>query len=254
MDGLAEILEYSPRFDSIVISDSILVSNINRTEEFSWNDIVRICREDSTDAVIALESFYLKDFLDIENYFGFQCYVTFLIESHSSWKIYFPEDFSIIDIYTSIDTIKWIGLDLNCDNALSNLPSPVDMIIESGYRAGKKYGSRIAPIWYDNVKRIYYTSGNKNMNKACIKVKTDQWQDAAELWRNLTDNPNKKLASKACYNMALACEVEDKLELAYEWIKKSNSLYYNTKTDAYKKIIEKRLNNIQTLDKQMLNN
>lgn len=253
-DGLVEILEYSPRFNSIVISDSILVSNINKTEEFSWNDIVRICKEDSTDAVITLESFYFKDFLDIKNFFGFECYVIFIIESYSSWKIYYPEDFSIIDEYTSIDTIEWIGLDLHCDNALDELPLPVDMIIESGYRAGKKYGLRIAPIWYDNVKRIYYASGNKNMHAAYLKVKMDQWQEATELWRNLTDNPNKKLASRACYNMALACEVEDKLELAYEWIKKSNSLYYNTKTDAYKKIIEKRLKNIQRLDEQMLNN
>ena len=92
------------------------------------------------------------------------------------------------------------------------------------------------------------------MHTANLKVKMDQWQEATELWRNLTDNPNKKLASRACFNMALACEVEDKLELAYEWIKKSNSLYYNTKTDSYKKIIEKRLKNIQRLDEQMLNN
>ena len=255
-DGLAEILEYSPRFDSIVISDSTLVRNINSTKEFSWSDIIRICKEDSTDAVIALESFYLKDFLDIDNFFGFECYVAFRIESHSFWKIYYPEEFSIIDEYTSIDTIKWVGLDSHCDNALIKFPDPVDMIIEAGYWAGKKYGSRIAPLWYDNVKRIYYSysSGNNNMHTANIKVKMDQWQDAAELWRSLTDHPNKRLASRACFNMALACEVEDKLEPAYEWAKKSKNLNNSTRTDEYIKIIEKRLGNEQKLDEQMLNN
>jgi hypothetical protein len=253
-DGLAEILEYSPRFDSVVITDSILVSYITKTKEFSWNDIVRICKEDSTDAVIALESFYLKDFLDIENFFGFECYVAFLIESYSSWKIYYPEKFTVIDEYISIDTVKWIGLDFYCNNALSNLPQHSDMLSESSYWAGKKYGSRIAPLWYDNVKRIYYSnsSGNKNMHTASIKVKMDQWQDAAELWRTLTDHPNKRLASRASFNIALACEVEDKLELACEWAKKSNSLFYSKRTDEYIKIIEKRLGNEQKLDEQML--
>ena len=253
-DGLAEILEYSPRFDSIVITDSVLVRNINKTAGFSWNDIIKICKKDSTDAVIALESFYLKDFIDINNFFGFDCYIAFIIQNNSLWKIYYPKEFTVIDEYNSVDTIQWIGLDLHCDNALKKLPPPVDMISESSYWAGKKYGSRIAPMWYDNVKRIYYSSGNKNMHTANIKVKMDQWQDAAELWRSITDNPDKKLASRACYNMALACEVEDKLELAYEWAKKSNKLYYSTKTDAYIKIIEKRLKNIQRLDEQMLKN
>jgi hypothetical protein len=255
-DGLAEILEFSPRFDSIVITDSLLVASINKIKEFSWNDIVRVCKKDSTDAVIALESFYLKDFLNIEYYFGFECYVSFLIESYATWKIYYPEDFNIVDEYTSIDTIKWIGLDFNSDNALNELPQPVDMIIESCYWAGKKYGSRIAPMWYDNVKRIYYSysSGNKDMSAASAKVRADKWRDAAELWRDLSDDQNKRLASRACFNMALACEVEDKLELAYEWAKKSNELYHSIKTGSYIKIIEKRLKNIVRLDEQMHNN
>lgn len=255
-DGLAEILEFSPRFDSIVITDSIVVASVNKTEKFSWNDIVKICREDSTDAVVALESFYLKDFLDIDNFFGFECYVAFLIFNNSSWKIYYPKEFIVIDQYTNVDTLKWIGLDFYCDNALDKLPQPVDMISESSYWAGKKYGSRIAPLWYDNVQRIYYSysSGNKDMSAASAKVRVDQWQDAAELWRDLTDHQNKKLASRACFNMALACEVEDKLELAYEWARKSNELYYSTRTESYAKIIEKRLRNIVRLDEQMLNN
>jgi len=253
-DGLAEILEYSPRFDSIVITDSVLAASINMTEEFSWKNVVKICMEDSTDAVIALESFYLKDFLDIDNFFGFECYVAFLIYNNSSWKIYYPKEFTVIDEHTSIDTVKWISMDFYCDNALDKLPQPVDMISESSYWAGKKYGSRIAPLWYDNVKRVYYSSGNKDMSAASAKIRTDQWQDAAELWRDLTNHQNKKLASKACFNMALACEVEDKLDLAYEWVKKSNKLYYSSRTDSYIKIIEKRLKNIQRLDKQMLNN
>ncbi len=255
-DGLAEFLEYSPRFDSIVITNLALTNTLNKAGQFSWNDIIRICREDSTDAVIVLESFFLKDYLDIDNFFGFECYIAFIIVNTASWKIYYPMEFTIIDEYTYVDTVQWIGIDSHCDNALDGLPEPIDMIIKSGYLAGKNYGSRIAPLWYDNVKRIYYSycSGNKNMNLAGSKVKTDEWQAAVELWRGLTDHPNKKLASRACFNMALACEVQDKLELAYEWAKKSNGLYYSTKTDAYVKIIEKRLKNIIRLDEQMLDN
>jgi hypothetical protein len=256
IDGLAEILEFSPRFDSIVITDSVLVASINKTGDFSWNDVIRICKKDSTDAVINLESFYLKDFMDINNFFGFECYVAFLIRNSSSWKIYYPEEFTVIDEHTSIDTLKWIGLDFYCDNALNKLPRTFDMISESSYWAGKKYGSRIAPLWYDNVKRVYYSysSGTKDMSAASAKVRADQWRDAAEIWRDLTDHQNKKLASRACFNMALACEVEDKLELAYEWAKKSNELYHSIRTESYIKTIEKRLRNIVRLDEQMLNN
>ena len=153
-----------------------------------------------------------------------------------------------------MDTIKWIGLDSHCDNALNKLPQPVDMISESSYWAGKKYGARIAPLWYDNVKRSYYVSGNKNMRRANANVKKEQWQDAIELWRNAANHPNRKVASRACYNLALACEIEDKIDLAFEWIKKSDNLYYNTRTDAYYKILKKRLQNIEKLNKQMLDN
>ena len=254
IDGLVEILEYSPRFDSVVKTDSALIMDITKDEDISWNDIIRICREDSTDAVITLESFYFKDFLDIDNYFGFTCYVEFIIHNSSLWRIYNPKAFNITDYYTCVDTIKWIGLDSHCDNALNKLPQPVDMISESSYWAGKKYGARIAPLWYDNVKRSYYVSGNKNMRRANANVKKEQWQDAIELWRNAANHPNRKVASRACYNLALACEIEDKIDLAFEWIKKSDNLYYNTRTDAYYKILKKRLQNIEKLNKQMLDN
>jgi len=253
LNGLAEILGYSPRFDKVVVKDSVPAPD-SESDSLSWSDIIGICREDSTDALVALEYFYLTDVFDINSFLDFECTIVYSIINYSAWKIYDPRNFNIADDYTLRDTLYWERYDFYCDNALRKFPEPTAIIDESFYWTGNKYGLRIAPLWDDNIERKYYSSGNKRMRDAAVHVKRNQWSEAIELWRSLADHPNKILASKACYNMALACEIEDKPDLALEWAKKSYSLYGHPASAAYIKILASRVKDKEKLDSQMLNN
>jgi hypothetical protein len=259
LNGLADALTNSPRFDRIVIHDLAFAgtSGPERSagaDSLTWKDVVRICRQDSTDALVRLEYFYLTDFLDISSLFNFEYIATYGIINISEWKIYAAGVFEAADEYTLVDTLVWTSYDFNYHSALRKFAKPNVLIGESFYWAGNRYGLRIAPSWKDSVKRSYYSSGNRLLREADDYIRSNRWSDALELWRSLTGDKNKLLASKACFNMALACEIEDKPGLALEWALKSAGLYAHPATAAYIKKLEKRLSDREKLDSQMLNN
>ena len=75
--GLAEILDYSPRLDSIVIGRTEVKQEELGT--ISWTEIIKICKKDSTDALIILNWFYLRDTLVISKLPDVGCYVEYRI-------------------------------------------------------------------------------------------------------------------------------------------------------------------------------
>ena len=52
----------------------------------------------------------------------------------------------------------------------------------------------------------------------------NEWLKAAEIWNKQSRNKNPRMAAKACYNMALACEMEGKLDAAIDWLVQSHSV------------------------------
>jgi hypothetical protein len=259
LNGLADALTNSPRFGRIVVHDSVFAGasgpeRSSGTDSLTWNDVVRICRQDSTDALVRLEYFYLTDFLDISSLFNFECIVTYGIINLSVWKIYAARVFEIADEYTLVDTLVWTSYDFYCESALRKFAKTHVLIGESFYWAGNRYGQKIAPSWKDSVKRSYYSSGNRHLREADDYIRRGRWSDAIDLWRSLTGNKDKMLASRACFNMALACEMEDKPALALEWARKSAVLHTHPATAAYIKKLEKRLIEREKLDSQMHNN
>jgi hypothetical protein len=259
LNGLADALTNSPRFDRIVVHDSSYAKSsgavkTSGADSLTWNDVVRICHQDSTDALIRLEYFYLADFLDISSLFNFGYIVIYGIINLSVWKIYAARVFEIADEYTLVDTLVWTSYDLNYQSAFRKFAESHVLIGESFYWAGNRYGQRIAPSWKDNIERSYYSSGNRHLRDADDYIRSNRWSDAIELWRGLTGNKDKMLASRACFNMALACEMEDKPALALEWARKSAHLHAHPATAAYIKKLEKRLIDSEKLDRQMHNN
>ena len=57
------------------------------------------------------------------------------------------------------------------------------------------------------------------MKKASKNVKSNQWDDAINIWKDMANIKDKKIASKASY-MALASEIKGYLDAAIDWAKK----------------------------------
>ena len=67
------------------------------------------------------------------------------------------------------------------------------------------------------------------MVQAAEKVKENDWIAATSLWYHLADSQDKKLAEKASYNLIIASEVSNDLDLALEWAKLCRDQYGNLK-------------------------
>ncbi len=252
LTGLAEVLNNSPRLDTIVIGHT----EVKQIEpgKISWTEIVKICKKDSTDALIILTDFVLSDSLKIHKNPYIGCFIKYIIYNNPEWIILYPKELKVIEEYNYWDGLVWRAIDQNCEDALKKFPGAETIVNVSFYQAGKLYGKRIAPSWKENINRHYYATGNKLLRKAKKCISKNQWTEATEIWSELAEHAGRNLASKACYNMALACEFEDKFELAKIWLTKSYNIRRCIKTEGYLKTIEERLENKDKLDIQMLNN
>jgi len=85
---------------------------------------------------------------------------------------------------------------------------------------GQFLGTKFLPAWIP-VERTYYLSKNLDMIQAEVYVRKKEWLKAAEIWNEKTKSKNRKLKAKANFNMALACEMEGRPDLAIDWLKKS---------------------------------
>ncbi len=249
--GIADIIDESPRLNKVVIPDTNDIFSNNGDFNYNWTDIIKLCKHDSTDAVILINNFYLTDSLNLESVYEIFCYATFKLENHIEWIILFPEGFKVVSNDTFSYSLYWKELDYSCNGALNLLPSGEDMISELCYETGRQIARKLVPIWNDNVERIYYLYGNKLMNEGSKYAKNGMWIKAAEAWRKVTNSENTKLAAKAAFNMALACEMEDKIDVANDWINYSDSIYSTKYSQAYKQLLLNRLRQAGILDKQM---
>jgi hypothetical protein len=71
-------------------------------------------------------------------------------------------------------------------------------------------------------------------------AKQDKWDDAIEIWKKFPYGKRKRLAAYAAYNLAVASETLDHIDLALEWASKSFFLNRNKFIEDYINILEKR--------------
>lgn len=166
------------------------------------------------------------------------------------WSIVFRDD-STSYLYNQNETIT-----LNEFGYLSRKVNfnPETALRNAAGELGKSMAAKLIPEWQP-VERIYYRSKNLQMLAAEKFALEYHWLEAAETWNPLTKNKNQELAGKACFNMALACEMLDKHSLAIEWLSKSKMMKITsnethvTDCDRYTKDLQERLQEIDNLKK-----
>jgi len=196
-------------------------------------------------------------FLDYFKFFDVRIYThVAYISPTLKWTVVFKND---SNYYTYNQTDK-----LNYGNAQSleyftEEEVKIEEILQnSSEYLAKSFGSKLFPNWIP-VERIYYKSKNPDMIKAeGFAIKND-WLKAAEIWKQKTKNKNSQIKAKACYNMALAAEMEGKPDLAIEWLAKSysslshNNLLHRAYCQQYINVLALRKKEIERLEKQVRN-
>ena len=81
------------------------------------------------------------------------------------------------------------------------------------------------------------------------------WNEAINNWNQvLTTSKKRKLCGRACYNLALASEINGDLENAKTWISKSYGQYNNKQAAYYQNTINRRYNDMMKLNQQFMQN
>lgn len=167
------------------------------------------------------------------------------------WTIGFKKD-SIFYTYRQIDTLYYENKDQSRN--MRTINKIKSQILDASYYLGKSFGAKLIPNSVQ-AERMYYKSNNIDMLKAEQLALNQNWLKAAEIWKLESKNKNKYIVAKACYNLALACEMEGKYDLAFDWLTKSYSIIDNAEHKAncqrYINVLAIRKKEIERLNKQV---
>jgi pentatricopeptide repeat protein len=83
-------------------------------------------------------------------------------------------------------------------------------------------------------------------------VKSGDWDAAIEIWKDLLNDSDKKIARRSTYNMAIASEIKGGLDTAIEWANKAKELG-EKKAYNYINVLHIRKVNEEKLNQQLNN-
>jgi len=261
--GLSNQLNESPRFEAILLESLDLRGT--GTKRFAtplhWNVVANYCELYDLDALVVLETFdsdisYREHSrkrnkkVDDKKVEYTEYIANLLMNVNAGWRIYDIKNRKIVDEDSYMDDMEWHMSGDTPEEARHGLPQKRNAINKSGYHAGKQYGIRISPSWM-HVSRAYYARENDDFKLAKRMVKSQNWEAAAKVWEKYTNNPDPKVAGFACYNMALANEMQGELEIALNWADKAMKKYGLKRAVSYVNILNRRIMDQERLRKQM---
>ena len=237
----------SPKF--LLVSNDAISLKGTGTAEFpvpvKWKKIKKITKDYDVDALIILEAFdsssLIRD-LGIRQqkikkdgkWINIPKNVVSLdVEVQAAWRIYDIVNQKIIDEKRFFDQKFFERTGDSFLMAKKKLPSLHSAVSDAAYFSGEQFYFRISPHYiiinreyYKNLKNIKgYKIKSENTNElfleASKKVQKNDWEGAAQIWKKFVNHKNDQVSSRACFNMALACEANGKINLAIDWIKKS---------------------------------
>ena len=250
--GLTDELKKNSRFDEIKMADSSLTTNTPGMfpAPLPWDVVEKYCDDNNADALFSLELFDTDSKIDYSIYkttiktpFGTIPSIEQQANMHTlvkaGWRIYDLRDKEILDEAAVARSVNFYGRGMNPLLAAQALINRKEAVKQVGNIAGHAYAFRIIPLWV-RVSRNYYVRGTNNFKIGKRKAQTGNWDDAAKLWQEEINNPKRKVAGRACYNMAIINEINGHLDEAIKWAQRSYENYNNHQALYYVSILKNR--------------
>jgi len=214
--GLLHVLRQSPierfhvpvwiserRKDTVLMEDMVLTKR----------EVAAICDNMNGDALISLE-FYSMDLDETYDYYtdapGLAQNHYYQISNIVKWFIYLPGSPRPFDEYAMEDTLFFPDV---VNGQFNQAPTTLQMIRESFFESGMKYGRYLVPVWIQASRSLY--KGKEDFLRLASKhTDKGEWTQAYKIWENLAVSEDTTLASKALHNMAIYWELEDNLDSA----------------------------------------
>jgi tetratricopeptide (TPR) repeat protein len=261
--GVTQELKENDRFNEVKLLTDIKfkASSVGSLPSpLTWEQVEGICLENGTDALFALEMYdtdthvsYSTEKTQIETPLGnipaLEHIVSMEILVKTGWRIYSPADKAILDEYIVAETVNFTGRGINPVVAVSALMNREAAVKEVSNKAGHIYALRLIPYRL-RATRDYFVKGTDNFKIAKRRAQLGKWDEAAELWEKETSNPDRKVAGRAHYNMAIINEINGDLETAKTWAQKAYADYKIKLALDYVRILENRAYNEEVLKYQ----
>ncbi len=265
--GLTDALTQNKRFDIIKpIPDVQLTTPVTGTfpSPLSWTEVEKICANQGVDVLVVMEVFdselkvvpinapnKIDNITDVINTVA-NAQVNIITTVKTGWRIYDPQKKYIIDEHPLADNLTVVANASTIVNTTEALLGRKEAIKQDANKLGHIYADRLIPYWI-KVTRDYYVKGNYDFKVATRKARTGNWDGAGELWLKQTESKKRKIAGRACYNMAILGEINGDLDTAISWAQKAYENYNNKLALQYVNILKNRRNINQRVDYQLGN-
>ncbi len=261
----ANTLNINPRFKATLMEGEDFRGT--GTKQFpvplEWSEVDGLCKKYGVDALISLETFD-SDVLLItgskektrrENGVDVK-YTEFFAELrirvNSGWRFYDNVNKKLIDQQVFTDEKMWTGVGLSPAEALRKLPHKRAAINDAAMFSGQMLAFRISPKWLTASRTIFKKAkGNDAFPQARNQARVKNWEEVAKLMEPLTNDPDHKIAARACHNMAVAAEMNGDLQLAYDWAKKAYVLHKKSIYRSYVNQLYVRIKDQEILKEQL---
>ncbi|MEA4936426.1 MAG: DUF6340 family protein [Paludibacter sp.] len=192
------------------------------------SEIAELAEKSQANAVISLDRILVNDnvselFNQEEN--TFLAYMEARYEKH--WTIHFPEKHQVLNLVTK-DTVYWESESYYRQRAMNGLPVRRDALIDGALITGSRDVNKFIPYW-EKVDRYFFNFKNKTFKPGMDAVYKKDWDGAISCWEKLLPNAKSETyKAKIAHDLAVAYEIKEDIEKAYEYSNKALEFFMNS--------------------------
>ena len=245
ISGMLDALSTTERFEVLVLSNSAEYKALDYTKKnVEWSSIDSICKKFKSDAVIILENARLEG-----NYRPVP--LKYSYGTHIPGEHYFH--FTLKTLWLMFDSknhealkrpVELIGKNYIAENRQ-------DDIRNNAFKCGEQFAAIISPVWKSYERYFYRIKNIDLLNKAADLALDNKWKEAEAIWIKFINDEREKVARYASFNLALAYEMQGKLEEALKYATYAHEELGFKESKYYQEVLEKRIADQPIIQKQL---
>lgn len=201
-----------------------------------------ICRAYNTDALMVMEKFSTKvmtDYSHEKSGMNDYHYASIDLKYNAHFRIYKPGSKNLVKEIELTDTIYWESSDYTLERLFKKLPTIKQALINAGIKIALDVDEKLSPTWIKEKRGYFLFSSKDDQGQKLMNERN--YTEAEKFWNGLASSTDKKIRSKAEYNLALISELNGDLEAAIKWGVKSFQSLYRHQTEAYLDILKDKI-------------
>ncbi|OFX23483.1 MAG: hypothetical protein A2041_15080 [Bacteroidetes bacterium GWA2_31_9b] len=254
--GFIDGSKQTPNIDStnLIFYKQLVDKNlVYKYDTINWKYFDDLNDSYGTDIAIVIDSILLKlDSGEQKNVYTYpeEYYIYREFEVQVFWSVFDIIERKLLDKYIYSDTLIWDASGTSIEELRREFPSVIQSVKEVCYFSALDYSNRIFPKWEVET-RYYFFSGNNDMLKAAELVQKDDWKGASLIWVKYVSDIDTEIASRACFNLAVASEIKGNFNDAIFWAQQSYKNKEKPRTRYYILQLKNRKYELEKINKQL---